>query len=224
MESVYKILYVSPSQESAEKVEMMLLGFDFVHAKSREEAFELIDKEKVSLLIVDLLDIQVFDGVDFCQDLKSKPEYLNLPIIFISDENNSESIIRGFQVGGSDCIKKPFSSDELQIRIGIQLRILEYSARLVELKELKTVNNMIETYNHEINNPLTIAMGFAGLLNPTDPKEKEALQKINKAHDRIFKIVQEVGKIYKTKESTLGSDQTHLYDIAKQNKFLKTGS
>lgn len=64
-----------------------------------------------------VLDIMVpnIDGYTIAEDLKkSKSE---TPIIFLSAKNQTEDVIKGFKVGGNDYVKKPFSMEELILRI-----------------------------------------------------------------------------------------------------------
>ncbi|GAB4416771.1 MAG: hypothetical protein OHK0056_25320 [Bacteriovoracaceae bacterium] len=64
---------------------------------------------------------------------------------------------------------------------------------LVRIKEKEALNALVITYNHEINNPLTIALGNFSKLK--DHPNKEAYEKTKSALERIHKVVQEIRNI-----------------------------
>ncbi len=71
-----------------------------------------------------LLDIMVpgEDGLEFCQRLRSMPEFSKTPIIFVTAKGSEDDRILGFECGGDDYITKPFSPRELVARVKAALR------------------------------------------------------------------------------------------------------
>ncbi len=71
-----------------------------------------------------LLDIMVpgEDGLEFCQRLRSMPEFKKTPIIFVTAKGSEDDRILGFECGGDDYITKPFSPRELVARVKAALR------------------------------------------------------------------------------------------------------
>jgi DNA-binding response OmpR family regulator len=71
-----------------------------------------------------LLDVMVpgEDGLEFCQRLRSMPEFSNTPIIFVTAKGSEDNRILGFECGGDDYITKPFSPRELVARVKAALR------------------------------------------------------------------------------------------------------
>jgi len=71
-----------------------------------------------------LLDIMVpgEDGLEFCQRLRSMPEFSRIPIIFVTAKGSEDDRILGFECGGDDYITKPFSPRELVARVKAALR------------------------------------------------------------------------------------------------------
>ncbi|GAB6137515.1 response regulator transcription factor [Halanaerobaculum tunisiense] len=77
-------------------------------AKLREDDFDLV--------VLDIMLPQL-DGYELCQRLKSKEEYREVPIIFVSAKDEIEDIVQGLNYGAADYVKKPFSIRELLARI-----------------------------------------------------------------------------------------------------------
>lgn len=62
------------------------------------------------------------DGVDFCRELKSRPGFLGVPVLFVSAARSPAQIHEAFAAGGDDYIVKPFSVAEFLARIESVLR------------------------------------------------------------------------------------------------------
>lgn len=86
----------------------------------------------VSLPDLILLDINMPDlnGYQVCQQLKANPNSKNIPVIFISANNETLDIIEAFSVGAADYITKPFRIEEVLARIDSQLKIFELTYEL----------------------------------------------------------------------------------------------
>jgi DNA-binding response OmpR family regulator len=70
-----------------------------------------------------VLDIMLphVDGYELCQRIKAlKPE---LPVIFLTAKTETADLVRGFEAGGTDYIRKPFSIEEVMVRIENQLAL-----------------------------------------------------------------------------------------------------
>lgn len=94
-------------------------------ATSGEQALENLaatSKEKMPELL--LLDINMLgiDGYETCQKIKSAPNLQHIEVIFFSANDSTEEITRGFDVGASDYVVKPFDSEVLLSKIKTALK------------------------------------------------------------------------------------------------------
>ena len=111
-----KIFYLEDEPFLAKIVKETLESKGF-HVTLVEDGSKAYDSFSSSNYDACLLDIMVpnKNGYDIAQEIrKSKP---NLPILFLSAKDQTEDVIRGFKVGGNDYIRKPFSMEELIVRI-----------------------------------------------------------------------------------------------------------
>lgn len=93
-----------------------------------------------------LLDIMMpkMDGYEACKRLKQNPKTQEIPIIFLTAKDQSEDIIKGFELGAVDYIKKPFSSTELLARVDTHLKLHWTIMKLEQaLKEVKTLKGLL---------------------------------------------------------------------------------
>ena len=70
-----------------------------------------------------VLDIMLpnVDGYELCRKIKLvRP---GLPVIFLTAKTGTDDLVRGFEAGGTDYIRKPFSMEELMVRIQNQLNL-----------------------------------------------------------------------------------------------------
>lgn len=95
-----------------------------------------------------LLDIKMptMDGYEFCRHLKADEQTKNIPVIFISALGDSESITKGFAVGGVDYITKPFQHQEVLVRVQFQLELRKaIRTREKAIHEKEKANLLMET-------------------------------------------------------------------------------
>lgn len=71
-----------------------------------------------------ILDIMLpnVDGYTLCQQIRDR--FPKLPVIFLTAKVETADLVKGFEAGGSDYIRKPFSIEELIVRINNQLNLL----------------------------------------------------------------------------------------------------
>lgn len=103
-------------------------GFECEFALNGSRGLTWLESDSFDAILLDIMMPEV-DGFEVCQIIKSSPSFQDIPIIFLTAKVDRESIIKGFEVGGSDYITKPFDSKELLIRIKNQ----------VELKKSRTL-------------------------------------------------------------------------------------
>jgi DNA-binding response OmpR family regulator len=88
-----------------------------------------------------LLDVNLpdGDGYEFCQWLRSQDN--QNPVIFLTARTDEESVIRGFDEGANDYIRKPFSNKEMVARIKNQLSDKKATLDLVRFAGLTLIKN-----------------------------------------------------------------------------------
>lgn len=79
-----------------------------------------------------LLDIMLphVDGYTLCREIRAKNAAL--PVIFLTARSETADLVKGFEAGGTDYIKKPFSMEELIVRINNQLKLMSSKKHVVE--------------------------------------------------------------------------------------------
>lgn len=92
---------------------------DSVH--SATEAFAYLAENQPDLILLDVV-LRDQSGYDTCRQIKRTPKIASIPIIFLTSNNDEESILKGFGAGAVDFITKPFRAAELRVRINTHLQ------------------------------------------------------------------------------------------------------
>lgn len=117
-----RILIVDDDAMNLQVAEQMLAGKFFCSfAKSGPDAFAQLESEVPDLILLDLHMPQM-NGFEVMERLRSDAVYREIPVIFLTADNDRETEIQGFMAGAQDFIKKPFVRDIMIQRIS---RILE---------------------------------------------------------------------------------------------------
>lgn len=108
-----------------------LLELDFVEAALQHHSIECIkvsnpadavriaSESKPDLVILDLFMPGV-SGLDLCRELKTNPDTLSIPIMFLTADDSTDTLIQGVHLGIVDYIHKPINTQELVDAILIQ--------------------------------------------------------------------------------------------------------
>lgn len=102
-------------------------GYQTGIARSGKKAIQFIKKQKVDLIIMDIM-MPEMDGYETVDEIKKIDK--NISVIFLSALKGYENKVKAFDHGGVDYIEKPFHRDEVIARIHTQLKILMMQRRL----------------------------------------------------------------------------------------------
>ncbi len=118
-------------------------GHRVLAALSGAAAITSAVKARPELILLDVL-MPELNGIETCRRLKANPATVDIPIIFLTANDESESLAEGFRAGSVDYITKPFQIDEVLLRVATHLRIHRLT------KELKTRTIELERSNQSL--------------------------------------------------------------------------
>ncbi len=104
-------------------------GYSLFFATRGEEALEVLNKETIDLVLMDVM-MPDMDGFETTRQLKQNVELATIPIIFLTAKSDKQSIQTGFDIGGVDYITKPFHDVELIARVRTHMKIRQMSQDL----------------------------------------------------------------------------------------------
>ena len=105
--------------------------FTVFHAENGDEAFDIYKKEKPDILVLDVM-MPKKDGFTLAKEIRL--ENKKIPIIFLTAKSQTSDVLEGFNHGGNDYLKKPFSMEELIVRINSLLNRIELKTNVEAIK------------------------------------------------------------------------------------------
>jgi len=121
MKNKPKILYVEDDLylSYVTKDNLELKGYEITFCKDGKEGLKAFKKDNFDLCILDVM-LPKMDGFSLAKEIRKTNEHI--PIIFLSAKSMKEDRIEGFVSGGDDYITKPFSIEELVLKIEVFLK------------------------------------------------------------------------------------------------------
>lgn len=105
--------------------------FRIFHAENGEEALQIYKTEKPDILVLDVM-MPKKDGFTLAKEIRLEDKVI--PIIFLTAKSQTADVLEGFNHGGNDYIKKPFSMEELIVRINALLNRIELKSEKEHIK------------------------------------------------------------------------------------------
>jgi len=89
-------------------------GFEVILCENGEKALEKYQLDSPEILVLDVM-MPKKDGFTLAKEIRSIDD--TIPIIFLTAKSQTHDVVEGFSIGGNDYLKKPFSMEELIVRI-----------------------------------------------------------------------------------------------------------
>jgi len=106
-------------------------GYEPTLCRDGEEGWNKFKKDKYDLCLLDIM-MPKKDGFTLAKEIKKVQE--DLPVLFLTAKNQKDDIIEGLKIGADDYITKPFSMEELLLRVTAILRRTQKSTEFTPLK------------------------------------------------------------------------------------------
>ncbi|RHJ90397.1 hybrid sensor histidine kinase/response regulator [Bacteroides sp. AM07-16] len=195
--SEYTVLIVDDVPTNVMLVQAILKkeGYTLLTCDSGIKALRIAQERHPNLILLDIM-MPEMDGYEVLQHLKSNPETNNIPVIIMSALSDMQSIVKGYQLGATEYVTKPFQREELVKRVAHRYEL--YSIKRIKQELENTIESRDTLYSviaHDLRSPLgSLKMMNNAILMMVD-KEKvgdevyEMLQMMNKTSEEIFLLL-----------------------------------
>ncbi|KPL14925.1 MAG: Fis family transcriptional regulator [Anaerolineae bacterium SM23_84] len=128
--SIAKILVVDDEPHMVKLVEANLraAGYEVVSAVDGRTALAAVERELPDLIILDIM-LPGIDGYEVCRRIR---EYSAVPILMLTARSSEIDLVRGFDVGADDYLEKPFSVNELLVRVRAVLKRSKFVQEIIQ--------------------------------------------------------------------------------------------
>ena len=89
-------------------------NFNVLLCENGHKAYEVYKTQQPELLVLDVM-MPKKDGFTLAKEIRAIDD--TVPIIFLTAKSQTQDVVEGFTIGGNDYLKKPFSMEELIVRI-----------------------------------------------------------------------------------------------------------
>lgn len=194
MDNKRKILIVDDDKVNA-TILIKLLGkrdFECIYAQDAKECFQVLNSQNIDLVLLDIVMPNV-SGLEVLEKIRKTKDNFVLPVIMVTSRDDSKDVVKGLKTGANDYLTKPINIEIAVARIRTQISLKDLFRESLKNKQITTINTMVTTLHHEINNPLAIAVGnlSLGIDNINEKRVEKSLQ----ALDRITEIVKKIEQI-----------------------------
>jgi DNA-binding response OmpR family regulator len=164
--SKIKILYVEDEPFLGRIVKESLESRDYevVMITDGKLAQSTFEKNKPDICVLDIM-LPTKDGYAIAKDIRKVSP--GIPIIFVTAKNQTEDVLKGFEVGGNDYLRKPFSMEELIVRVNNLLQLTQ--------KTTKALPENIVMGKYEFN-PMRYELKIANTVKKLSHREASLLQ------------------------------------------------
>lgn len=165
MESSAEIMVVDDTPANLEVISETLssAGYRVAAAISGERALKRLQTHPPALILLDI-QMPVMDGFEVCRQIKANAATVNIPIIFITARSDTQSILRGFEIGAVDYISKPFQEAELLARVKTHLQLCHvsqlYDVEHEKAEQLQQLNQQLSLTQFSVDHSVDGILWF----------------------------------------------------------------
>lgn len=191
-----KLLLVDDDQMNGKFLQSRLQkrGFECDYVMSGKECLEALKDDKYGLVLLDIM-MPDMSGIEVLEEIRKDKKPVELPVIMVTAKDKAKDIVDALKKEASDYLTKPVNIEIAVARINTQLQVLALVDESLKSKQLSTITTMVTTLNHEINNPLAIAVGNLSILQTKLSEDTGTLERIEKAMGALNRITEIVKKI-----------------------------
>lgn len=189
--------------------------YQILIALSGEDALKLLKNELPDIILLDI-NMPQMDGFEVIKQLQNDPLLAGIPVIFLTGNNDEETIVNAFVAGAVDYILKPFQTKELEIRV--KNHILRYTLQNNLMHALQNNTHLLNIIDEYVS---FIKVDTDGIIQDISNSFCRSLQS-----SKEFMIGQNINILksgntpkdqYQELWKTITSGKTYVHDIEDMN-------
>ncbi len=120
--------------------------YEVIPVSSGISALECLNDmpELPDLVLLDV-DMPNVNGFQVISEMKNIPKLINIPIVFLTAQDDDTTELESYNLGAVDYIKKPYTANLLKKRVDIQIQLLSQQRKLADMN--RSLNNLVQDKN-----------------------------------------------------------------------------
>ena len=193
------------------KIRLKSAGFECTTFCDPAQGLNHIIKSKPDVVILDIL-MPLMNGFEVCKRLKENESTRDIPIVFLTANDDTEEVIKALDMGAHDFLSKPVNQQELVARTRSAVRVKKLQDQLKQqiqnehqfqdLQKQKLTEHWQKTFSqlaaslaHEINNPLAAALGIVQLMSVDPVITSEQSQRLTSVADCLYRVSRKMNSL-----------------------------
>jgi len=219
-EGLVEILLVDNRKDNLRAMEEALARDDyfFIKSHSGKEALQILSQGHDFAIILMNVNMPVMDGYETTRLVRQMQKFKHIPIIFITDQNDSCDILSGYRAGAADFIVEPSPPEILKTKVSVFAELFKKNRELIRNAErtkqmaeeaVKAKQQFLSNMSHEIRTPLNAIIGFTKVVLKTGltEKQKEYIDAIKISGDALIVLINDILDLAKVEAGKMKFEQ-----------------
>lgn len=214
-----KILIVEDNPEMRRYIfDTLSSEFHLIIANDGKQGLEKTIREKPNLIITDVM-MPNMSGDQMVREIRQLPEFANTSIIFLSAKSDQNFRIKLLQEGAQDYLIKPFTPEELIVRVNNLITLQKTIERLESTN--KDMESFSYSVSHDLRAPIRWIQGFVNILmedfGPAlDPEAFRLLQTIDKNTTLMSNLIQDLLSFHRVTKFEMKARTVDMENMVKE--------
>ncbi len=190
--------------------------YEVIPVSSGISALECLNDmpELPDLVLLDV-DMPNVNGFQVISEMKNIPKLVNIPIIFLTAQDDDTTELESYNLGAMDYIRKPYTANLLKKRVDIQIQLLSQRRKLDDMN--RSLNNLVQEKNKKnLELQYSIVAMFVDLMTKRDSFYGDHARRVEKYMDILVSAMVRDGKYgLSADDGTTICCASQIHDIGK---------
>jgi CheY-like chemotaxis protein len=198
------VLLVEDQERLARGLQELLhrQGFEVSCAPDGPSGLDAARRHKLDAVVLDVR-LPGMDGFEVCRALRRMDAGGDVPVVMLPGLDDTPSKLQSFELGADDYLVKPVPARELAARLRKLIAARADATARVNSQRLQAIGEIAAAVGHEVNNPLTAALGTLDLVLLRQNLPMDLLCDLAECRSHLWRIASTVAQLTDVRDRTV---------------------